>query len=323
MPWFLPCALRLNPTRLAQIPAHSGRAWKDDRVRKGALERQQPDRPTINARLMVTLNLESTDAYCSMAHTHGVRLRVPADRTWPSPVERERSVIGSPGKITMGLTTISRPWLADRIARLEDVAGSPHAARYNLLIVAFPSCIGHRTARGLATPAPAGLSDKTKRGAARRPCHDRLGQGLPAVVGRELRPCRHALLAGARLASPLESVRSADGPLQRGLQSVAAGRIAANVEPEPSFDVMISSPRCRLRMMLDDGKPETGSAFLAACRDTDPIEALGQPWQVLRCNAWAIVGNRQDKAGSATSCSGAWAISTPIRPPGLPYFKAF
>jgi hypothetical protein len=58
MPWFLPCAQRLNPARLAQIPAYFGRAWKDDRVRKGALERQQPDRPTINARLMVTLNLE-------------------------------------------------------------------------------------------------------------------------------------------------------------------------------------------------------------------------------------------------------------------------
>src|SRR4029453_336490 len=53
--------------------------------------------------------------------------------------------------------------------------------------------------------------------------------------------------------------------------------------------------------VLDDGKPETGSAFLAACRNADPIETLGQPWQVLRCNAWAIVGNRQDKAGTATS----------------------
>ena len=54
--------------------------------------------------------------------------------------------------------------------------------------------------------------------------------------------------------------------------------------------------------VLDDGKPETGSTFLAACRDADPIEALGQTRQVLRCNAWAIVGNRQDKAGAATAC---------------------
>src|SRR6476620_1343688 len=69
MPWFLPCAQRGNPARLAQIPAYSGRAWKDDRARKGARERQQPDRPTINARLILTLNLEVLTRTAQRART--------------------------------------------------------------------------------------------------------------------------------------------------------------------------------------------------------------------------------------------------------------
>src|SRR5262245_50563913 len=53
--------------------------------------------------------------------------------------------------------------------------------------------------------------------------------------------------------------------------------------------------------MFDDSKTETGAAFLAAGRDADPIEALGQSRQVLRRNARAIVADRQDKAGTTPS----------------------
>src|SRR6185295_7028864 len=71
-------------------------------AQRRALERQQPDRPTINARLMVTLNLEVLTRTAQWPAHNGVRLRVPADRTWPSPVERERSLIGSPGRLLWG-----------------------------------------------------------------------------------------------------------------------------------------------------------------------------------------------------------------------------
>src|SRR5262245_53236863 len=84
MPWFLPCAQRRNPAQLAQIPAYSGRVWKDDRARKGALERRQPDRPTINARLMVTLSLEVLTRTAQRRAHNGVRLRVLGRPTWPS-----------------------------------------------------------------------------------------------------------------------------------------------------------------------------------------------------------------------------------------------
>src|SRR5262245_46430117 len=102
MPWFLPCVQRLNPARLAQIPAYSGRAWKDDRAHKGAHERRQPDRPTINARLLVTLNLEVLTRTAQRPAHNGVRLTRTCRPTWPSPVERERSVIGSSGRLLWG-----------------------------------------------------------------------------------------------------------------------------------------------------------------------------------------------------------------------------
>jgi hypothetical protein len=154
----------------------------------------------------------------------------------------------------MGLTAISRPWPANRIARLEDVAGSPHAA-LQPVDSRIPQL--HRPSH---RPRRRTEGQNQARGSG-RPRHDGLGRGLPTVVGRALRPCRHPARGGLGLISPLESIGSADGPLQRALQSVAAGRIAANVEPEPSFDVTISSPRCRLRMCLTMASPRPVPPF--------------------------------------------------------------
>src|SRR5262244_2249901 len=84
MPWFLPCAQRGNSALLAQIPAYSGQAWKDDRAHQGALERRQPDRPTINARLMVTLNLEVLTRTARRARTRRCATTRTCRPTWPS-----------------------------------------------------------------------------------------------------------------------------------------------------------------------------------------------------------------------------------------------
>src|SRR5262245_22757470 len=81
----------------------------------------------------------------------------------------------------------------------------------------------------------------------------------------------------------------------RGGQDRRKGRALAELGGNDQLAAMA------VENVLDDGKPQAGSTFLAARRDADPVETLGQPGQVLRCNARAVVGYRQDKAGAATS----------------------
>src|SRR5439155_8074243 len=50
--------------------------------------------------------------------------------------------------------------------------------------------------------------------------------------------------------------------------------------------------------VLHDGEPETRSPRLAAARRINPVEALGEPWQVFTGNAWPVVGHRYRNRGA-------------------------
>src|SRR6516225_10034081 len=56
--------------------------------------------------------------------------------------------------------------------------------------------------------------------------------------------------------------------------------------------------------VLDNGKPQTGAPLLAACRHADAIEPLGQPGEVLGCDARAVVRHGGDEAGRAAATGG-------------------
>ena len=43
--------------------------------------------------------------------------------------------------------------------------------------------------------------------------------------------------------------------------------------------------------VLDDREPETGAAEFAAARRVDSVEPLGQPRQMVRCDAVATIGD--------------------------------
>jgi hypothetical protein len=50
------CAQRRNPAQNTQIPTCYGETWEDVPSALWARERQVPDRPTINAGLVMTLD---------------------------------------------------------------------------------------------------------------------------------------------------------------------------------------------------------------------------------------------------------------------------
>src|SRR5215831_17889742 len=53
--------------------------------------------------------------------------------------------------------------------------------------------------------------------------------------------------------------------------------------------------------VLDDGEPQAGAPFLAACRHADAIEPLGQPGQVLWRDARAVVRHAGDEMRRAAT----------------------
>src|SRR5215468_695034 len=68
--------------------------------------------------------------------------------------------------------------------------------------------------------------------------------------------------------------------------------------------------------VLDDGEPQTRASLLAACRHADAIEPLGQPREVLRRDARAVVCHGGDEAGR-TATAGRLASNADHYPPAV------
>ena len=63
--------------------------------------------------------------------------------------------------------------------------------------------------------------------------------------------------------------------------------------------------------MLDDGQPQAGAAGLARAALVDPVETLGQPGNVFRAYADAIVPYRELRPLPALPCRQAMSMLPP------------
>src|SRR5262245_12521382 len=109
----------------------------------------------------------------------------------------------------------------------------------------------------------------------------------------------HAALQPARgLLATLAQHRSSrwlpPGSVRRRRQDRGKRRALAEFRAD---DQLAAMP---VENVFDDGEAKPGAALLPTGGDADPIEALGQPRQMLRRDAGAVVGHRQHEAGTAS-----------------------
>ncbi len=102
---------------------------------------------------------------------------------------------------------------------------------------------------------------------------------------------------------------------------MAWGKQAVNIAPFFGTLSITSRPRWRLRICFTSDNP-VRCRPARGCRRIDPVEPLGQPRQVLRCDAGAEVADH-DPDFRRASLDAAGVRETITRPPAAPYLSAF